>query len=46
MLTSVGQSAFKAAKLKIDADGRLKFEKGMKTLFDYMEAAGDPLEVR
>lgn len=35
----------KAAKLKIDAKGRLKFEKQTKTLLDYMDAAGDPLEV-
>ena len=35
----------KAAKLRIDAKGRLKFEKGTKTLIDYMEAAGDPLEI-
>jgi len=35
----------RAAKLKIDAAGKLKFEEGMKTLLDYMEAAGDPLEI-
>lgn len=36
----------KAAKLKIDAKGRLRFEKQTKTLLDYMEADGDPLDVR
>lgn len=35
----------KAAKLKIDAKGRLRFEKTTKTLLDYMEADGDPLSL-
>lgn len=35
----------RAAKLRINAAGKLKFEEGMKTLLDYMEAAGDPLEI-
>lgn len=36
----------KAAKLKIDAKGRMRFEKQTRTLLDYMDAAGDPLDVR